>query len=154
MSYLIKNASLSEEQEGLDTRLSQTTSSGSVRSKAYQNLWTCLAWTMVKALSPPTGTTGLSGMIRADYSTTKLNWFSQRRGKINQLRYRRRCTKVYLSVRGPHRDTAPKVFFVVVVVCDKPAGNESLRKASTSGCWRYTGNIICSSYISPFPCRS
>ncbi len=132
-SYVIKNASLSEEQEGLDTRLSQTTSSGSIRSNAYQNLWTCPAWTMVMALSPPSGTTGLSGMIGADYNTTKLNWFSQRRG--NQPVGIPKALHESIPVRAStaQRHCSKRVFFF----CYNASRNESLRKASTSECWRY-----------------
>ncbi len=60
--------------------------------------------------------------------------------EINQWGYRRRYTKVY-----PTEKLLETFFFL----WDKPAGNESLRKASTSECWRYNVQFLYSVFSLP-----
>lgn len=60
------------ETHGPDTKLLQAISTASVRSAAYQNIYTYPVLTMVRVCSRPSRTTRLSSMIHADWSISKL----------------------------------------------------------------------------------
>ena len=98
-----------------------------IQEQANQSSVSASTLTISQLSSRPSRTTRLSDMIHADCSrpTTQLNWFGHRRGKHQVDK-----NKVFQESRPTHvghTQSVPETCFY----CNKPAGKDSMRKAST-----------------------